>query len=443
MITWLFTQVWLWSLASFALGVLINWLLFVRPLRRRLAEVTAAYPDEYEDYDHAGEYDEGPFADAPLDLVRSAPPRWEPADEPTIGDWERPPRAWAAQDQRQNGQDDADNTWFRKWDDEASRGGTGESVDVAVTAVRPRVQQAAAGPQAGPPAPQAAAAVPQAGQPMPQAGPPVSPVVNQPPAAEQWPKAEPSEPTKSAPARSAEAVVAAIAAEAAETAKAPQAPAEQATASAKAAPTPQSPAAKVAPAPQSTPEKAPQSPPAKAAPAPQPKSVQPAEAAPAAQAKSAEPEKEQKAPEAAETTERSDAGGSRISGLLDGGDDATESRLSGQLRSLFEDVETPGAGGSAETPYVPPVGADATQVIPKVEGGGAEQSALPRRTPGAGPRPGREVGSGPMIKGHSASRQYHSPDSPQYDDIVADVWFRTASDAEIAGFQPWSGQRTT
>ncbi len=32
----LFTQVWLWSFAAFVLGVLVNYVLFVRPLRKRL-----------------------------------------------------------------------------------------------------------------------------------------------------------------------------------------------------------------------------------------------------------------------------------------------------------------------------------------------------------------------------------------------------------------------
>ncbi|MBQ6639539.1 MAG: hypothetical protein IJH84_00740, partial [Saccharopolyspora sp.] len=45
-----------------------------------------------------------------------------------------------------------------------------------------------------------------------------------------------------------------------------------------------------------------------------------------------------------------------------------------------------------------------------------------------------------MIKGHFASRQYHTPDSPQYDRIVAEVWFRTTADAEEAGFEPWDAE---
>lgn len=178
-----------------------------------------------------------------------------------------------------------------------------------------------------------------------------------------------------------------------------------------------------------------------------------AEAAPAepkasakAPAKAAEPAKPAARQAGAErpkapTAQRADVG--KLAGRLDGADDATESRLSGQLRSLFEEVEPQGASGAAATPYAPPVGAEATEVIPKVEDGKAEPPPLPRRTPGAGPRPGKEGGSGPMIKGHSASRQYHSPESPAYDKIVADVWFRTAVDAEIAGFQPWNGQRAT
>lgn len=125
-------------------------------------------------------------------------------------------------------------------------------------------------------------------------------------------------------------------------------------------------------------------------------------------------------------------------------------------------------------PAEQPAEAETTEVLPRVA-----DDELPRRTPGAGPRPGREEPDadateepepepaaeesepelaaaepepavvepeperprGPVIKGHSASRQYHTPESPSYDQIVADVWFRTPSDAEIAGFAPWNGKR--
>lgn len=49
---------------------------------------------------------------------------------------------------------------------------------------------------------------------------------------------------------------------------------------------------------------------------------------------------------------------------------------------------------------------------------------------------------GGMVKGHFASRQYHTPDSPQYGEIEADVWFRTAADAEQAGFASWDADRS-
>jgi hypothetical protein len=40
----IFGQVWLWSLGSFLLGALFTWLLLVRPVRRRLAEMETATP---------------------------------------------------------------------------------------------------------------------------------------------------------------------------------------------------------------------------------------------------------------------------------------------------------------------------------------------------------------------------------------------------------------
>ena len=59
--SWLFTQVWLWSLAAFALGSLLTWWLFVRPLRRELRELAPVEEPE-EAWDAAPE-------EAPLDLL--------------------------------------------------------------------------------------------------------------------------------------------------------------------------------------------------------------------------------------------------------------------------------------------------------------------------------------------------------------------------------------
>lgn len=109
------------------------------------------------------------------------------------------------------------------------------------------------------------------------------------------------------------------------------------------------------------------------------------------------------------------------------------------LEERTRPVEPVGAAGEEEARAEAPA-AEPAEEPPAEEGG-----ALPRRTPGAGPYPGKEPGkdpggNGPQVKGHSASRQYHTPDSPVYDEIEADVWFRTAEDAEIAGFRPWNGR---
>jgi hypothetical protein len=34
--------------------------------------------------------------------------------------------------------------------------------------------------------------------------------------------------------------------------------------------------------------------------------------------------------------------------------------------------------------------------------------------------------------------RYHTAESPYYQAIAADVWFRTGEDAEGAGFRPWN-----
>lgn len=112
----------------------------------------------------------------------------------------------------------------------------------------------------------------------------------------------------------------------------------------------------------------------------------------------------------------------------------------------IEEADESGLRGSLFDPQAEPAEsppADSTQVIPKMTEDGQQAPALPRRTPGSGPRPGRESdgGGAPVVKGHSASRQYHTPASPHYASIPADVWFRTPVDAEIAGFEPWNGRR--
>lgn len=63
----------------------------------------------------------------------------------------------------------------------------------------------------------------------------------------------------------------------------------------------------------------------------------------------------------------------------------------------------------------------------------------------AGPYPGsalsREDGSAPtaefIIKGKMGSMRCHGPESPYFHRTKAELWFRTESDAEAAGFRPW------
>lgn len=49
---------------------------------------------------------------------------------------------------------------------------------------------------------------------------------------------------------------------------------------------------------------------------------------------------------------------------------------------------------------------------------------------------GSEPGEDFVVKGNEDSMLYHTPDSPYYDATVAEVWFKTAEDAEAAGFKP-------
>ncbi|GAA2809883.1 hypothetical protein [Saccharopolyspora taberi] len=321
--TWLFTQVWLWSLAAFALGSLITWLLFVRPLQRRLESVIAEPPGH--EARSAVEDTRTDIEEAPLDLLDPPEPdRLGPArePEPEFGNWDRPPRPWSA---RVPAEMPAEIT-----QQVVPKGGDGDTVTAEVP-VTVRSDDAET--------------------PSWFEKPDLEDV------APEWP--------------------------------------QQADAGAE-----------------------------------------------------PEPEKPEK-PEA----EKPDAEKPEFG-----------APVSGQLRSLFEPL------ADESTPYVPPLGAEVTQNIPRVDDG--EPQPLPRRTPGAAPRPGlprkqestdeasesRSDGEhaqadavnseaapaaeepareGYMIKGHFASRQYHTPESPQYERIVAEVWFRTPADAEQAGFEPW------
>ncbi|NYH78647.1 hypothetical protein FHR84_001972 [Actinopolyspora biskrensis] len=202
----------------------------------------------------------------------------------------------------------------------------------------------------------------------------------------------------------------------------------------------------------------------------------------------------------------------------------SEGELTGRLRSLFEPLAAPGIEPDREGVELPPRNPAAEEGAPPEEAerppgrGGAEPSGaaehegaagsagepgeaeeLPRRVPGNTSRPGTPpsarpvmmgrvldppedaavhpaTGGGPAsepageenssaagdrpqewypdeqlpdqerpdesytVKGQLASRQYHTPDSPYFEHVVAEVWFRNAADAEQAGFEPWDSQ---
>ena len=52
----------------------------------------------------------------------------------------------------------------------------------------------------------------------------------------------------------------------------------------------------------------------------------------------------------------------------------------------------------------------------------------------AAPLESGEAPAGFEIKGNKTSKKFHAPSSPWYDRTNAEVWFRTAEDAETAGF---------
>ncbi|WP_436492478.1 sunset domain-containing protein [Actinokineospora sp. HUAS TT18] len=87
--------------------------------------------------------------------------------------------------------------------------------------------------------------------------------------------------------------------------------------------------------------------------------------------------------------------------------------------------------------------------------GGAErgqtavpQQALPRDTGPHGPNSAKPKadGSAPSgdytVKGNADSMLFHTTDSPYYTRTKAEVWFKTAADAERAGFTAWNRRRS-
>ena len=100
----------------------------------------------------------------------------------------------------------------------------------------------------------------------------------------------------------------------------------------------------------------------------------------------------------------------------------------GRSGSLFEPVVRPNSGGAHSAPEPPPARTHAADpaVPPGPFGPG---SAMP--LPG-GASPADEF----TVKASVTALRYCTADSPQFPRMVAEVWFRSAGDAERVGFRP-------
>ncbi|MHC9295059.1 hypothetical protein ACRCUN_21560 [Mycobacterium sp. LTG2003] len=97
-----------------------------------------------------------------------------------------------------------------------------------------------------------------------------------------------------------------------------------------------------------------------------------------------------------------------------------------------------GAPGAAAAGAAAAGGAAAVGAA-KLSGGGADEEPY-----GAGSirtAAGTAAPAGYTIKGNENSMLYHSPESPSYEQTIAEIWFRDADTAERAGFARWDSAR--
>ncbi|MET0758580.1 MAG: hypothetical protein ABWY39_11790 [Mycobacterium sp.] len=81
----------------------------------------------------------------------------------------------------------------------------------------------------------------------------------------------------------------------------------------------------------------------------------------------------------------------------------------------------------------------------RARGGAAKFADVPPGPHGPGSALPNADGSGPSgwtVKGNQDSMLYHSPASPAYDVIVAEVWFRDEDTARAAGFARWDSGKS-
>jgi small subunit ribosomal protein S2 len=113
-----------------------------------------------------------------------------------------------------------------------------------------------------------------------------------------------------------------------------------------------------------------------------------------------------------------------------GGDQATADTPAAEATGAAS--EAPAADAAAEAATEAPA-ADAVTEAPAE----AATTDVAEGEFGAGSAAPLESGDAPAgfeVKGNKTSKKFHAPSSPWYDRTNAEVWFRTAEDAEAAGF---------
>ncbi|RJQ77275.1 hypothetical protein D5S17_16385 [Pseudonocardiaceae bacterium YIM PH 21723] len=106
-----------------------------------------------------------------------------------------------------------------------------------------------------------------------------------------------------------------------------------------------------------------------------------------------------------------------------------------RMRQLFEPVveaDVPGVnGGPKETVHISRVAVEDLPGAPNQRSSYGMGAALPMAD---GASPGPEY----VVKGSTETMRFHTQDSPEFDGVRAEVWFRTVGDAERAGFLSWA-----
>ena len=100
----------------------------------------------------------------------------------------------------------------------------------------------------------------------------------------------------------------------------------------------------------------------------------------------------------------------------------------GRSGSLFEPVVRPNSGGAHSAPEPPPA---------RSQSAGSSVPLGPFGPGSAMPMPGGASPSGDFtVKASVTALRYCTEESPQFPRMVAEVWFRSAADAERVGFRP-------